>query len=149
LQEDENMSTPTNNDVQSTATPLSEEDPLLQHFVRDAPDDGDGLQVTLLVGGALVAGRLVSARRYFTLLAEQWGEASGHPVETTTYLQPLIDASPRRDERADKPGPRFIHLHNARTFAGVQVTTPGLLWRGKLAAVDAMFFGELGPKPLD
>jgi hypothetical protein len=112
--------------------------------------------VTLSVGGLLISGHVISGKRYFECLAcevvsglgdvdpaikeafakiKDLGEMYSAPVEGESGLREL--------ER-----PEYIHLQNARIFhPGMAVPIPtnrGMLWRGRLDAIDGFTLGALG-----
>jgi hypothetical protein len=94
--------------------------------------------VTLVVGGAVVSGYVISAADY----AEQLSESSGFE----TFLKPFTDdMSSRRgadltDDTIDLT--KFIHLKDAFIVVGSGPIKVGL-WRGNLAQIDGWSVGIL------
>jgi hypothetical protein len=93
--------------------------------------------VTLNVGGMLVSGRLI-----------------GHDLFMRQFMGGVIDDAIRSAVEEGKVPPfeetgerHFIHLENARFFmpgnVPIPTTGPGVLWRGRLDAVDGFTMGEL------
>lgn len=132
----------------------------LQVFVKMCNEDDDlQIGVTLNVGGHLVCGKLVGGRVYMRKFGETFGRAAkGLTSEEESNRFGRIGEAyyPRTQQEAaedggkgDDGGPSFVHLINCRFYHGdVQVPADfeGLLWRGRLTAVDGFMLGELGPR---
>ena len=118
---------------------------LLQWFVRGAGQANLEVGITLSVRGHLVSGLLISAQTYFHLLAEQFAkpfaDAGSSDAESIRALVRGFDESP---DKEDDAAAQYIHVRDARVFTGHQgpVSAEGMLWRGKVAAVDGFSLGH-------
>ena len=118
---------------------------LLQWFVRMASQANLEVGITLSVRGHLVSGLLISPQVYFTLLAEQFAkpfaDAGSSDAESIRALVRGFDESPVKEP---DPAEQYIHVRDARVYAGHQapVSSAGMLWRGKVAAVDGFSLGH-------
>lgn len=105
--------------------------------------------ITLMVGGILITGDLVSGRTYFTGQAEEVkaigtgtgleGFIAGLEVGAQAYPVEEFD-----EETADPSSPRYIHLRNAQVVAPSGfMPARGMWWRGRLTSVDGFWIGKL------
>lgn len=140
-----------------------ERDQHLQDFVTlmggellDVPFD-----ITLIMGGGVISGVLISQERYFELWREQLmsnvvsaarrdvgneeadntEEALGEIMEEVFSFE--TEVPPEKDE-----GKKYIHLKDARiiTTTGKMPSSgsEGMLWRGKISDVEGFCLGVLG-----
>ena len=118
---------------------------LLQWFVRVASQANLEVGITLSVRGHLVSGLLISPQTYFHLLAEQFAkpfaDAGSSDAESIRALVRGFDESTGKEE---DPAAQYIHVRDARVYTGHQgpVSPDGMLWRGKVAAVDGFSLGH-------
>jgi hypothetical protein len=118
---------------------------LLQWFVRVAEEADLEVGITLSVRGQLVSGLLISPQSYFRQLAEQFAkpfeDAGSADAEGIRALVRGFDEPPGKE---DAPAAQYIHVRNARVYTGVEqsTSTQGILWRGKIAAVDGFSLGH-------
>jgi len=119
-------------------------DPYLQGLVSVVNFEFD---ITLIVGGLLVSGTVVSADKYFdgasTEFVNTFPEAERAGIKKAFTLP-----KPEPDEQNDPELPVHIHLRNARFFHpggdGIP-TNRGVWWRGRLSQVQGyILFGALG-----
>jgi hypothetical protein len=135
----------------------------LVRMVNERP--GASFGVTLLAGGALVSGQLISGRDYFEGFATDFAAAikdddaaksaresiarlglayskqpdakNIHGAAETSHFQPLLgDVT------------NYVHLKGARIFHPGSPPIPenrGVWWRGRMAAVEGFMLGELTP----
>jgi len=101
----------------------------------------------------LVSGDLISAQRYFEQLGQQYSE-SFKAISTLA-----ADFSSRIKERTEAGSqkepylPNFVHLMNARFYVpGNQPPLPsgtkdGVLWRGRISAIDGLTLGSITTTP--
>lgn len=106
--------------------------------------------VTLNVGGFLVSGYMVGGNRYFEEfasllrigLADTFGEEGAQSI-----VAPFREAGRVYDKEGMEDLPEakhFVHLRDTRFFrpGGDPIpTTQGVLWRGRLEAVDGFTLG--------
>lgn len=124
---------------------------LLENLVIMANELGTEYGVTLLVGGTIVTGVIISGRSYFEQFAE---EAAGMYADTETakaakeaYLSHK-DFYPPRAAGDDNPSipANYIHLRDAKFIANGHSPIPnnrGVLWRARLSCVDAFNLGTM------
>jgi hypothetical protein len=108
-------------------------DPVLAVIVgmADIVAPNDLPHLTLLVGGTLVSGRLMTARDY--------QKATGFNLSEKVRAE-TADHDPALFERD------FVHLSDAQFYGLASGPTPanrGVLWRGSLRRVDGFHFGRL------
>lgn len=116
----------------------------LRIFAVNTEESGVGEYVTVLVGGLLISGQLVSPGNWF----RDFGQAvTGGNTDELGHFEEI--AAVWDDER---PGeflddyPNYIHLRAARIWGAAQGAIPtsedaGIPWRGRLSRVDAWFPG--------
>ncbi len=116
-----------------------------------------GLQmgITLTVGGAKIAGTLVSGKSYFEDISSAVNAVSKKPDDIPKALSDLWSSYTEfyeKPEDADDswapPPAGYIHLKDAYYFEpGVDrmPTNEGLTWRGQLSSVDGFSIGALQP----
>jgi hypothetical protein len=134
------------------------QDPLLQVLARllegMSPKYTPGLAVTLSTGGMLVSGTLISSQWYFDQLGTQYINSNFKAIATIaadfrTSIQQRAEAGDKNDPYL----PNFIHLMNAKFYVpGEPSPIPskpgeGVLWRGRLSAVDGVTFGSITTTP--
>jgi len=129
-------------------TPSREIDRALAYLVWLA-EAGVGISVTLFIGATQVSGNVIGGKRYFETLASGIRNAE-YPEEATDLPDVIADSflgfqsiyeNLPSFETFD---PTFIHLTNTRYTIGDQLAGhDGLVWRGKLAAVDGFVLGQL------
>jgi hypothetical protein len=142
-------------DISSTLKP-PDHDIFLASLVSLANTLGVEQGITLAVGGALISGQLIGGRQYFEELAAvvtsgattgdqevRSGIADSFRAWTAIYDKP----DPLPDDYI-APVPGYIHLRDARwIYPGGTVipTNRGVLWRGKISAIDGFCLGQTGP----
>lgn len=109
--------------------------------------------ITLTVGGAHINGNLIGGRRYFELLVEAMEE--GHNLGEKDVLDAITNMYRANQDVYAKPGeerppmgtkpPTYIHLRDARWFEANGKTFPGngLMWRGRISAVEGFALGQI------
>lgn len=116
-------------------------DPLLE-FVVKLSESAEPLEsdVTLVVGGFLISGFVVSRRKYMM----------HHPL--TKALEDAADADPPDEndpqEPVDPEKRRFIHLRDAKCYVPGQPAIPGnagMYYRIPISNVSGFSFGLLAP----
>lgn len=125
----------------------------LAELVRRANEGGISVGVTLCVGGTLVSGSLIGGRAYFERIAESAAVAArdaGEAARARAFLRSPAALYGAASEGAADPDDEplaYIHLAGARFFTASGRPMPGkdgLLWRGRLGAVDGFVLGVLG-----
>jgi hypothetical protein len=122
---------------------------LLQRFVRliNATSKGE-MGVTLLIGGSLISGQLISGRAYIGALAEQFVERLVDPGvgESMGEFVRMAGSVYLGSQDGSVPDPVFIHLRDAKVFhpSGHSIpTNEGVLWRGRISHIEGFFFGQM------
>lgn len=141
---------------------LGESDSILR-----ALTESSGMGITLIVGGTLVSGVVCSAAEWFeefgglfdggpsdewTSLADRFRlervEAEEFHREMRARLDSDPDATATAEERvkALRHQRRMVHLRDAALYTGGTryPTDGGMLWRGRLSAVDGFMPGVFG-----
>lgn len=112
------------------------------------------IPVTLCVGGILVSGNLISGRVYFSGIADEIrtanvvGERNDDAIEALARSLQELGNDVYTTAEAVQGGtpPHFIHLRSAKVWLPGTVPAPtnrGLLWRGRLEAVDGFWLGTV------
>jgi hypothetical protein len=119
----------------------------LQKIVSLANDVGVGLEmgITLVLGGSVISGILISGKKYFDTFASDlsaaWPGANKEEIRKSfASLGAIYDQG---DGQEELPPPQYIHLSNARIYSpsGSLPTKGGVLWRGKINAVSGFSLG--------
>lgn len=122
---------------------------LLRRFVRLINSTAAGeMGVTLLIGGSLISGHLISGRAYVEALAEQFVERLVDPSvgESMGEFVRMAGSVYLESQEGSVPDPVFIHLRDAKLFhpSGHSIpTNEGVLWRGRISHIDGFFFGQM------
>jgi hypothetical protein len=116
----------------------------LQQMVKMANEQGVEMGVTLVVGGSVITGTMVSGATYFETFAEQF--ASGWTDEESKGTIQKALAQPAQlyahGKNNDPLGASFIHLRDARIITPSEaMPTQGMLWRGRLTEVSGFSLG--------
>lgn len=115
-----------------------------------------GVHVTLSTGGLLVSGELISAQWYFEQLGQQLTKAEAPApafAKIADRFREAVKTALDASNKGENPhfDPNFVHLMGARFYAPGQLPIPsdqeGILWRGRISAVDGISIGGLAAKP--
>ncbi|WP_224370145.1 hypothetical protein [Hyalangium versicolor] len=115
-----------------------------------------GVHVILSTGGILVAGQLISAQWYFDQLGQQMAKAPAPAPALGKITDRFRDAIKTALEASNKGenaqyDPNFVHLKDAKFYVPGQQPIPsnqeGVLWRGRISAVDGVTIGGLSAQP--
>lgn len=104
--------------------------------------------VTLFVEGLIVSGRLVSGKRYFAAIGQQFYDGCPGNEETKQMMRDAFEGKGEiydRKDDADVPPPQFIHLIDALCFghSGAPIPNDGpVVWRGRINAVSGFYIGQ-------
>ena len=128
---------------------------LLVSAVNKYSSDGHivSFNVTLCVGGTLITGDLISQQAYFdklaTLVNQSTPPVNGEEVNDVLGLQHIADTL--RSSDAERPADGlalppavYIHLDKAQVQTPGNLPMPqgGMIWRGRLDAVDGFTIGS-------
>jgi hypothetical protein len=125
----------------------------LVSIVNSASTEGTEIEIslTLVVGGSLVSGMLISGKKYFDIFADEFSAA--WPGEKSSIRESFasngkIYEKDDESEGKSKPLPQFIHMRNARVYNGGSPfpQKQGVLWRGKINAVSGFNLGSVLPE---
>ena len=124
----------------------------LQFLVNQANKNQFELDITLTVGGLLVAGTLAGVRQYFDDLgayfASPFDKAGGNSKEVEMVFKTIGDQCSCVTPSENTETPSYIHLKNARFFDSQGRSIPGSVgtwWRGRLSEVQGFTPGKLFP----
>jgi hypothetical protein len=119
----------------------------LQNLVIMANTKGVEMGITVILGGTVVTGLLISGKTYFeafgALFANAWNsDEDGKKAIQDAMSEPAKMYGP---DKGDPAGPSFIHLKDAfvRTPSG-SLVNQGALWRGRLSEVSGFMLGSIG-----
>lgn len=122
---------------------------LLQWLVKFVVSTKVELGVTLSIGGNLVSGLLISHDDYFDQLAQDLAAPLGqYDNGAEKSLKEIILSFKPGDLAQDTSDFHFIHLKDSRTYSTDQspICESGVLWRGRIAAVDGFSVGQIVTK---
>jgi hypothetical protein len=133
---------------------LDDKDWFLQQVIATA-NLGLSMGLTITLGGTVISGQLISGRQYFEELSDQIkGGSTNMGNETLEMLgdnwKMLTQIYDKPEGAGDdwQPAPAgYIHMRQAKIYTPGQHPLPGgqgLLWRGKVAAVDGFALGQFG-----
>lgn len=159
---DYNLSTAvTSTDIEGNNTISNRsKDWFLVGFVSFVDNFGFERPITLTVGGFLICGVLISAKKYFEEISTMTQSATVSGVASTeiadeiksilsNQYSKLSKMHEKPADLADKlslPPADFIHLQNAIFLNPNGKSIPsncGVLWRGKISSVDGFFLGQI------
>ena len=123
-------------------------DPLLAGLVRDVNDrdTDDGLSITLIVGGAIVSGKLGSRTAYNR--ACMWHLDQGAERDNVE-IRAVFRSDEEAGEAAPSSWPSYVHVRDMRFFDATGASVPrgrhwpSVWWRGRIERVDGWTLGEL------
>ena len=119
---------------------------LLQWLVNFVSEMKLEVGISLNVGGSIISGDLVSHAVYFEQLSNDISAPFGKiaSAETADMMKKLILAKAPGAPSADDPAYQYLHLKNCQIFTDSDKPIPstGVLWRGKISAIDGFFLGK-------
>jgi hypothetical protein len=130
-------------------------DCFLQSLVEIVNDESANIPITLSVGGLLISGDMIGGKTYFDEFARQFkdgfrdisSETASTIEETFKRLGDVYDPIQKESQgSAAIPKPYLIHLKDAQIYQSGSSPPPsekGVLWRGRLGAVDGFSLGKL------
>jgi len=141
--------------AQSRNTRSRAVDCFLQSLVSIANDESASIPITLSVGGLLVSGDMIGGKTYFNEFARQFkdgfrnisSETAATIEESFKRLGDVYDPIQNgSQENAPLTKPHLVHLRDAQIYhsgSSPQASEKGVLWRGRLEAVDGFSLGRL------
>lgn len=134
--------------------PITDRDAFLAAWVEITNNNpGVDTSVTLLVGGLIVTGMLISITAYHKALGESFAASTADPELQRTWRETfagMADSYKPQPPDATVPLPYYVHLRDARVMRADGQMIPhngGVVWRGRLTAVDAWWFGSMESRP--
>lgn len=124
------------------ASTAPEKDSILEFFVQASNKHDFSIDITLNVNGAVISGRMVSAKEYFEALSESIQDGG----EVAKKLSEQLATAGEEFEKRDNAEAHFIHLKNTKIYNGDTDPTPSkgkVIWRGKLSEIDGFFLGKI------
>lgn len=99
--------------------------------------------LTLFVGGNIISGYLIGRKEYFEQFTTHF--TIGWDEENARQFKEMFGVfdDPSDEDNTPVETLQYIHMKDAKVFTPGQEPIPanGLLWRGRLAAVDGFTFG--------
>jgi hypothetical protein len=146
-------------EAQSENTISRTVDWFLQSLVSIVNDEYEsaGIPITLSVGGLLISGEMIGGKTYFNEFACQFKDGfKGISSETAATIEVAFKRlgdvydPVQKESRGNAyiPKPHLVHLRNVQMYhAGgpALLSEKGVLWRGRLEAVDGFSLGKLSP----
>lgn len=141
--------------AQSRRTPSRRVDWLLQSLISIVNNESASIPITLSVGGLLISGDMIGGKTYFDEFARQFkdgftaisSETAATIEEAFKRLGDVYDPLQKEaSSDASRAHPHLVHLKEAQIYhSGGQLspTEKGVLWRGRLDAVDGFSLGRL------
>jgi hypothetical protein len=142
-------------EVQSRNAISGSVDCFLQSLVSIVNDESASIPITVSVGGLLISGDMIGGKIYFDEFACQFkdgfkninSETASTIEEAFKRLGDVYDPTQKESQRgAIISKPRIIHLKDAQIYRSGARPAPsekGVLWRGRLEAVDGFSLGKL------
>jgi hypothetical protein len=130
-------------------------DCFLQSLVSIVNDESASIPITLSVGSILISGDMIGGKTYFDEFARQFkdgfkninSETASTIEEAFKRLGDVYDPIQKEfQEGAIISKPRLIHIKDAQIYQSGASPLPskkGVLWRGRLEAVDGFSLGKL------
>lgn len=122
-------------------------DGLLQWLVDFVIRTDISIAINLTIGGNIVSGMLIPHKKYFETLSEDISalfETAG-PESAAALKRTVLSLQPLQHTGIDETAPQFLHLEKAHIFSGKSgsINSEGMLWRGKISAVEGFSLGML------
>ncbi len=143
---------PTEEEAHLVLTPAPDTDWFLQTLVATANRKGGSMGVTLLVGGTIVSGTIVSHEDYFENLGDEveqgFKAAGGEAVsELADIFRNIGHDLEKRLAEAPPTNPAFIHLRDALIILPNKALPENrrVWWRGRISQVDGFLLGTFDP----
>lgn len=140
------------NDEPTAVYSTDSKDWFLQSIIETAIAAGVEIGMTVTVGGTTVSGILINGKKYFEELGDLLEGSSRAEGDMQSVLGSAwrkftaIYEKPEDSDDSWQPSPAaYIHLKNAFFHAPGQSRMPsntGVLWRGKLSAIDGFSIGN-------
>lgn len=111
----------------------SQPDPALRTLILGLNKSAaeSGVDIVLTVNGTLIAGELISNKKYLSLLK----------IDGTALEEALMQSW---YQSLDDQSATYIHLNNVKFIQNDQLAAnPGTLWRGRTESVDGFSFGKV------
>jgi len=130
-------------------------DCFLQSLVSIVNDESASIPITVSVGGLLISGDMIGGKTYFDEFARQFkdgfkninSETASTIEEAFKRLGDVYDPIQKESQGgAIISKPRISHLKDAQIYRSDARPAPsekGVLWRGRLEAVDGFSLGKL------
>lgn len=120
---------------------------LLQWIVDFVVRTDIDIGVTLTVGGNLITGRLISHKKYFEILSNDFSKAFESVGEQSakTIKDQIVSFGPSEHAGEEEPAPQYLHLKDSHIYTNAEgpIYSSGALWRGKIGSVDGFTFGQI------
>jgi hypothetical protein len=117
--------------------------------VMNRSAQGDRFSITIWTGGAVVTGMAIASGEYWSLMADIVGSPPGGGGSEglnevySTYADREISSALDPEPEEDEPDAAHLHLRDAQIVVNGEAVGPPMLWRGRLASIDAWTFSAL------
>jgi hypothetical protein len=140
-------------EAQSRNTISGSVDSFLQSLVSIVNDESASIPITLSIGGLLISGDIIGGKTYFDEFARQFkdgfrnisSETASTIEEAFKRLGDVYDPIQKESQGIGAISkPHLIHLRDAQIYLSGASSGPsekGVLWRGRLEAVDRFSLG--------
>jgi hypothetical protein len=130
-------------------------DCFLQSLISIVNDESASIPITLSVGGLLISGDMIGGKTYFDEFARQFkdgfkdisSETASTIEKAFKRLGDVYDPIQKEPQgSAPIPKPNLVHLKDAQIClpgASPAPSEKGVLWRGRLDAVDGFSLGRV------
>jgi hypothetical protein len=126
----------------------------LQSLVSIVNEESANIPITLSVGGLLISVEMIGGKTYFNEFARQFkdgfrdisSKTAASIEESFKRLGDVYDPIQKESQgNAPRPNPHLVHLRDAQIYdsgGSPSPTEKGVLWRGRLEAVDGFSLGR-------
>ena len=128
---------------------MSSQDELLEYLIKRVEAIEAGIAVTLYVNGLIIAGNMISSKKYYDKMSTFFDETKISTDDPSLrekgreYMQQVKQFIQQKGKsREEQDNPKYIHLDNVVTYPPDPSKPFGAnVWRGKLSSVDAFSIG--------
>jgi hypothetical protein len=128
------------------------QDNFLQTLVNLVNIGGVSFDITLVVGGFLISGVLITGDEYYETFGKDFGQAMTHiNAEAAQNIREGFSSlgdrykREREDKSSDSQSTYYIHLKNCKLGGVSSQSSFGGIWRGRISEVSGFFLGTFGP----
>jgi hypothetical protein len=128
---------------------MSSQDEVLEYLLKRLEETDAGISLTLCVNGLIIAGQMISSKKYFDKISTIFNEGKITTDDPSLikrglpYLQQVRQFMQQKGKSSEEQNnPKYIHLDNVVMYPSDPSKPLGAnVWRGKLSSVDAFSIG--------